>query len=298
VEYKENLERRMESRIQTMLENVLGPNKAIARVSARLDFVQSERTEETYDPASQVARSEQRSEETQLGAELPVGVPGVQSNLPENQESSVVAKPAKSSRTEETINYEINKVVKHVVEPSGTIQMLSIAVLIDGTYKPVQNEEGEETLEYNPRTPEEIQKYTQIVRTAAGADDNRGDTIVVENVAFLTEDVLQERKALEKEADRQFFEEMVKYSITGLLAIILLTVVLRPLLTWLRSTSRELEELRGFPQTVEQLEKELGMVAKEEEHRVDYRKNVQEIIQADPDGTADLLRKWIKDRGT
>lgn len=298
MDYRENLEKRLEGRVQTMLENVLGPNKAIARVTADIDFVHSERTEETYDPASQVARSEQRSEQSDVGAELPVGVPGIQSNLPEEGESQLVAKPSKSSRTEETINYEMNKVVKHVVEPSGTIKKLSIAVMIDGTYKAVANEAGEETLQYVPRTEDDIKKYVEIVRTAAGVNEDRGDKIVVESVPFLTEQVMQEQKALEKEADRQFYEELVKYGMTGLLGIILLTFILRPLLTWLRSTSKELEELRGFPQTVSQLESELGMKAKAEEEKIDYRKEIQTIIQADPEGTADLLRKWIKDRGT
>src|SRR3990172_1248659 len=64
MEYQQNLEKTLESMVQTMLEDVLGRNKAIVRVTADVDYSQVERMEENYDPDSQVARSEQRTEES------------------------------------------------------------------------------------------------------------------------------------------------------------------------------------------------------------------------------------------
>lgn len=42
-----------------MLEEVVGVNRARARVTAEVDFNKVERTEESFDPEAQVVRSEQ-----------------------------------------------------------------------------------------------------------------------------------------------------------------------------------------------------------------------------------------------
>ena len=61
-----------------MLEDALGAGKVIAKVTANLDFEMVERTEEIYDPDSQVVRSENQVNENSTGAVPPGGVPGVQ----------------------------------------------------------------------------------------------------------------------------------------------------------------------------------------------------------------------------
>jgi flagellar M-ring protein FliF len=62
LEYQRNLEEGYKRKIQGMLEEVLGLNKAIARVSADLDFQQIDITEERFDPNG-VLRSEQKNTE-------------------------------------------------------------------------------------------------------------------------------------------------------------------------------------------------------------------------------------------
>ena len=62
LEYQRNLEEGYKRKIQGMLEEVLGLNKAIARVSAEIDFQQIDITEERFDPSS-VVRSEQKNTE-------------------------------------------------------------------------------------------------------------------------------------------------------------------------------------------------------------------------------------------
>ena len=57
---KVQIEQKLESRIQTMLEPVLGPGRAIARATVELDFQQRQQTKEEFDPAGQVVRSQQR----------------------------------------------------------------------------------------------------------------------------------------------------------------------------------------------------------------------------------------------
>ncbi|WP_300422921.1 flagellar M-ring protein FliF C-terminal domain-containing protein, partial [uncultured Hyphomonas sp.] len=65
------------------------------------------------------------------------GVPGVQANVPESERNKNVTAAAggterKSSRTSETINYEIDKTIERTVEPVGEIRKISVAVMVDG----------------------------------------------------------------------------------------------------------------------------------------------------------------------
>jgi flagellar basal-body M-ring protein/flagellar hook-basal body protein (fliF) len=68
LDYQRTLEKDIETRIQTMLERIVGNNKAVVRVSSVLDLRQVEMTEERYDPNGQVARSEQRTQEKANGS--------------------------------------------------------------------------------------------------------------------------------------------------------------------------------------------------------------------------------------
>ncbi|MEK7862180.1 MAG: CRISPR-associated endonuclease Cas1, partial [Chloroflexota bacterium] len=113
------LEKDIESRIQTMLERIVGTNKAVVRVSGVLDFRQVELTEERFDPNGQVVRSEQRNQEKASGVNgIAGGVPGVSSNVPAAQSTE----PAQTSNSNnqsksETLNYEISRTVSRIVEP-------------------------------------------------------------------------------------------------------------------------------------------------------------------------------------
>ena len=74
------------------------------------------------------------------------------------------ASSSNTQRTEETVNYEISKTIKTHVRESGVVRRLSVAVLIDG--KTTTSEEGETA--YEPRTPEELEQLTSLVRSAVG----------------------------------------------------------------------------------------------------------------------------------
>lgn len=80
-EYERTYEHDMEAKIISMLEPVVGKGKAKARVAVSFDFTKTEKTEEKYDPDSQVARSEQRNTEKSTGG-TNGGIPGIASNLP------------------------------------------------------------------------------------------------------------------------------------------------------------------------------------------------------------------------
>ena len=83
--YQRKMESTLENRIKTMLEQALGPDKAIVRVACELDFTRHEQTEEMYLPENQVVRSEQiHDEATTGGRDVAMGIPGVGGNIEPN----------------------------------------------------------------------------------------------------------------------------------------------------------------------------------------------------------------------
>ena len=187
LELRREMERDLERRVQTMLDQVLGVNKSVVRISADLDFRQVEVTEEQYDPEGQVVRSEQRSQEKVIGEESPGGVPGSRSNVPnEEAPGNASGSPSEAKRKSETINYEVNRKVSRIVEPSGTMERLSVSVLVDGTYDTIVNEEtGESTSTYVPRGEEEMKKLVESIKRAVGFSEARGDQIEVATRQFM-----------------------------------------------------------------------------------------------------------------
>jgi len=300
LEYQQNLERSLEARIESMLEKVLGSGKAIARVSATLNLEQREKTEERFDPDSQVVRSEQRSEEKLQGAAGGSGgVPGVSSNVPAGAQA--VIPPSSSGdqkRQSSTVNYEINKVTEKVVEPVGSIKQLSVAVLIDGTYENSGGAPAEG--KYVPRTAEEMKQYKEIVKKAVGYNQERGDQIEVANVAFDLSSLKQEAKALDAAAKRDLYVSVGKQAATGIGILLFLLLIVRPILARVKAVFGSANLQLDLPKTVAQLEagEEGGerLVPLTEKKTSNYREQVLGLAKDDPRRTAELIRGWLKDK--
>ena len=180
--YQDRVESDLARRIERILEKTVGAGSVVARVSAELDWTESETTEESFDPDGQVARSEQRSTESATDAGSTGGVAGVAANLPGSATGGDESALG-SSRTTETINYEITKKVSRTVRPMGRVERLSIAVLVAD--RPAV-EPGADPV---PWGPESLEMFAALARSAVGFDEKRGDEITVQTAPFLSPDV-------------------------------------------------------------------------------------------------------------
>lgn len=175
-QFKLRLEQEMEQRVETMLEPILGPGKAIVRVSAQVSFQETQLTKERFDPSNQVVRAQQQM--TDDSGLKPGGVPGVQSNIPGGDATKGGAKQGGPKKSGQVVSYEIGRTLSRIVEPRGQIQRLSVAVLVDGKY-----EKGA----YVPRTPAEMELLKEVVTKAVGFNAERGDQVEVANIPFKPE---------------------------------------------------------------------------------------------------------------
>jgi len=175
-------EKRLTTSIEDIVSRIVGFGNVRANVTADLNFDRISTNEELYDPATQVVRSTQVVEESNLERQPPSGQVSVQQNLP-GVGGDILADPKpvlEGSRLEEVTNFEISKTVRSMIREVGEVKKLSIAVLVDGTY----NIDEEENRTYQPRSDEELQQIETLVKSAVGYDEERGDTIEIVNMQF------------------------------------------------------------------------------------------------------------------
>jgi len=183
--HQARVEAEFATRIEAMLEPVVGMGGVVARVSADMNWTESEVTEERFDPDSQIARSESRTDESESAGGAEGGAPGVAANVPGESGAGTEEQAIGSSRVSETFNYEISKTVSHKVTAMGTVERLSVAVLVDSDRGPSAGAaEGDTSDESAGWSPEALEQFEQLAREAVGYNKDRGDRIVVSAAPF------------------------------------------------------------------------------------------------------------------
>lgn len=181
-------EERMRMRVENIVASVVGTGKSRVQVAAEMDFNRVTETSESFDPDSRVIRSSQTVEQasSEQGARTTAAV-SVATALPGNQQpvQTDAGPNSNSTRNEETLNYEISKSTKTLVQDAGTVKKLSVAVVVDGTYTTDAN--GTRT--YAPRSEADMTNITALVRSAVGFNEARGDQVQVTNMRFAETEV-------------------------------------------------------------------------------------------------------------
>jgi len=273
IEYKRNIEKTYEKNIQSMLENIVGKGKAIVRVSADIDFSKVEKVEEKYDPDTIAIRSEQRTQEKTMAPQTG-GIPGVLSNQP-GMNPATGTQNIQSQKQQESINYEVSKSISKILQSTGQIKKVSIAVLVDGTYK---EEKGKKV--YVPRSDEEIKKYQELVQAAIGYNKERGDYVIVESIPF--EVIPEEKPGIDYLG---IAKTVLKYLIPLVIIALIILFVVKPIIELLKKPV----EIRKK----EVIISEEAAVPHVKER--DIREEIREIAKANPKKVVSILREWISE---
>jgi flagellar M-ring protein FliF len=299
IETQRRVERDLEQRVQTMLDQVLGPDKSVVRVTAPLEFRHVEITEESYDPNSQVVRSENRSQEKVVepgGQAASQGVPGVASNVPNDQGSNAGSgvRPKEAKRKNETLNYELNRKISKIVEPTGSIKRLSVAVLVDGSYETGAATDGassgdSDIKKYVPRSDQEIQSLIQIVKKSVGFNEERGDQIEVVNVPFEASPVPRHEDGVSGTVHSFLatWGGLVKPLLFFVLGLLVIWFVIRPVALNLSKPLQEPSLLaqEGLPATVAEVEAQISETPQE---------TAIKLASQNPASAAHVIRTWIR----
>jgi len=295
IETQRRVEHDLEQRVQTMLDQVLGRDKSVVRVTAPLEFRKVEITEESFDPNSQVVRSENRSQEKVTEKGTQAGVPGVRSNVPNDLKPIGGSGPKEAKRKNETLNYEVNRKVSKIIEPTGAIKRLSVAVLVDGTYEVAENSEEQTEgdagdKKYVPRSEQEIQNLILIVKKAVGFSEERGDQIEMVNVPFETPAVPEGEEGMTAgvQAFLGTWGGFLKPVLFFFLGVLVLWFVIRPMALNLSKPSAEAVMLpqTGLPATVTEYEEQITETPQDK---------AMKLAADNPATAAQVIRTWIKE---
>ncbi len=226
-------ESRIARAIEQMLVARLGQGNVRVQVAVDVETKREVVRSQSFDPASQVVRSTQTVQEQDRSLDT-TGEPPVtaEQNLPQ-REVKAQAQNNRSSqdskRQEETVNYEISNVARETVIEPGDIRRVSVAVLVNGTWKTA----ADGVRSYEPRSAEEIQRITELVRSAMGYDQARGDRVTVDNLEFVElAPEIPPRAAMDEIADTLSRNVMtlIQWVILLVLCGLLIVLGLRPLI--------------------------------------------------------------------
>jgi flagellar M-ring protein FliF len=285
-------ERNTEDRLQSLLDKIVGPGRSVARVNASFDFRQVERYEEKYDPDSTAVRSEQKSEEKNGVSSTASGVPGAQSNLGKTTASNGGSSTT-GSKSDETTNYEVSHSTARTIEPVGSLEKVSVAILVDGKYE-ASGKGASEKMKYIPRSPEELQKIEALVKSSVGFNAARGDQVTVANIPF--QDLPQHGKDTGGSwLDSPILLSLIKNGFIGLGFLALLFFVIRPLLKILKSGQPSRGE--AFLPLEEGDENRLpGAQRTQLTIQSVNQLELAEQVKKDPYQTAQILQNWLRQK--
>lgn len=318
-EVQRSHEERLVRILEELLEQSVGIGRIRAQVSAEMNFDRITTKSESYDPDGQVVRSTQNVEENADSTEgRNSRSVTVANNLPDANDSGkngVNNNASQSSRTEETVNYEISKTIRQHVREMGTVRRLSVAILVDGTY--TTDEDGNRI--YKPRSAAELKKLELLAKSAVGFDEKRGDTMEVVNMQFVNalDDEIETVEPLFGLSKADYFRiaEIFVLAAVGILVILL---VIRPLVArtlealpsalaaatdqnLLADQSPDSPALTGPSETgygdQDTLdEEEMVDVARiDGKVRASALKKIEEIVDRHPEETVGILRQWMSE---
>ena len=253
-----------EKKVEEILSRVIGEGKVIAKVALKMDFTEKVETQTTYDGENAAVLSEVRNEQKMVGVRpSPQGIPGARSNLPgETPQPGIPETRNDVDKSLVTKNMAVPTIVTKSKKPTAEVSSISVAVMVDGKKVPVLakdgtpmvNDDGVTVTKYQAWSEQELQNFQQIVASALGINQTRGDKLVIKNMEFAKEDLTEMEAIMRARENRELMKNVTKYLMIGAIITLFFFMVVRPFIQWL--TENSVESIEDFlPKTIEELEK-------------------------------------------
>ncbi|RLA99243.1 MAG: flagellar M-ring protein FliF [Deltaproteobacteria bacterium] len=304
LEIRRAIESSLEKRSQDMLDKILGPGKAVVKVSADVNMDMVKSVKDTYDPDSKVVRSEQISNESSPQGPSVGGVAGVQANIPTGRGTPGMIAPGNTTSTSNIVrNYEISRNKVELVQSPGEIKRLTVSVIVDGNYK--TSKDGKKL--FVQRSEEEMKEIEDAVKHAVGFNVDRDDSIAVSCMPFKRE-VTEVKPASIKDKIMDHIVTIIKIVVFLLVTILVFMFIVRPAMKWMTSPVRVLE---GMAETRKSIQgEEPGTIEGEERPQIETavakseemkqavhgrRKEIEAITKDNMESATAVIRSWLKE---
>jgi flagellar M-ring protein FliF len=265
-------EKELEKRVQQMLVSILGQNKAVAMVTADIDFNQKQITSTTSANPQNLKASEHLLKESGSGSET-WDAPGTDPVAA--ADPSPIGSGTSSYYMEDSeIKYQVDTKEETLINAPGSIIRLSASVVVNESDGVV-----------------DTQKVKNVVAAAIGFNQNRGDQINVSSMVFddtYQKKVEDEMAQLETQASAK--ERLNTYIRIGSLASAAFLVLILSTIFWRRSALRvDAIDRNGFI-PVKDIEAGEFTV-----YRDDKQQRIRDMAKEKPEDIAELLKVWIKE---
>jgi flagellar M-ring protein FliF len=265
LQLKLDYEKRLNNSLQSMLERVVGSEKAVVRSNVVFDFDQVEISQEDY--GDREIRKSHTIEETSTDGAAAQGQPGTGANIPdyqqvENQEGTY------NQKTEKIIDYEIDKETTHRLAAPGKIERISVSVLLGDEF-----------------TLQQQQMIADMVASAVGVRPESEDRVTVTCLPF---------GSVEEEAG-QGIGGFWNRSLWFIIIIIILVAAF--LLFWLlrrNKTETMYSEQEAMVQDLLNLkQQEIMTPSPEQKEEKEMLGKLRKLARNNSKDTAEVLKSWL-----
>lgn len=289
---KQKFEEDVTKKVRSILIPLVGQENVQVSVSAMLNFDQAESEIHRVIPSggtsakpTGLAVSSQTQTEEYTGGKKPEGgAAGVESNIPSYQgPGQDKAKDATYTSTKTTTNYEISREHKTVLYAPGTVERMTVAVVLNKVL-----------------TERETAEIRELVENAAGIDMARGDSVTIQGYQFSQipenqEDALQQ--AAEEAQQQAFYIQLASIAAVVLLGLAALGVFL---FLFRKPAEGELvEDVEEYVfEEPEQLLEEapIPVIEAKLDPEIEHmRESINNMVASDPEEAARVLVTFMKD---
>ena len=331
IKYVQEIEASVIKRITDILQPIVGQDNVRVQIAADVDFAQNEQTAETHRPNTTPPDISIRSQQTTESASATPsaqGVPGALTNQPPVPATAPLTQPAVpgagptttpnqpplpgqlsaagvqapiasvaqpiSTRKDSTVNYEVDKTIRHTKQSLGTIKRLSAAVVV--------NHRKDAKGIAKPLSDAELKQINDLVKEAMGFSRERGDTVSVANAPFTAVEKNGLEVPLWKDPEYiALFKDLLKYAgITLIIAFLMFKIIVPLTKAMLPPPPVEETPPLGSGLDVvageeEEEQEELPPTAAEELAR--KLEAARELAKADPQAVANIIKDWMGANG-
>jgi flagellar M-ring protein FliF len=272
MQHKQRTEETYKNRVTELLGPVVGEAAVQAQVNLTMDYTTIETTTEDFDDKDKGVKPRSEALTTERKFKLdPEGIPGSLTNSPPpdadltKNTNTDEKKPATNEivTTRSTRNFEMDRQVRHTKNSPGTISRITVAVVVaerpapppaDG--KPLAP--GAPTT--IPYTQQELDRMLNLVRSAVGYNEERGDVVTVAPARFET---------LAPEPPKPWYadpdiQNVIKIAVAAFVIVVFLLAVVRPLVKGPTINQQIMPPYGPTPEEVKQLEAKAAEEAKAE----------------------------------
>lgn len=292
-EFERQFEDKLQKDVKKMLEEVFGQGNIAVKINSDLNFDSKKTTTIKYDKDNVIERSkktitEKSSDTTGNGGTNSTGTdPNM--NPPVYPVTNQTGGTSTYEKNDETTNNEIGQVEDVTIKAPGEVTRMTVSVVIDGTLNDTEKNE-----------------IKNIVATAVGFNETRGDSINISALSFNTdkEDIVaKELAAMEAEAKKA--EMTRRYTLIGIAAAALIALIILLSIGSRKKRKKAKEEEKELAQGLDILVGEdiipkqhvayEPVLEDEDEASMSLEKELQTYATKKPDQVVEVIRTWLSE---